>query len=146
MCSSDLVFLLTLDLLARRDQQHANKPPGRRTAVTAVQIRRYLDEHYKEPLSLETVGHALNISAYHLAHLFKNEMGLPPMQYVMKRRMGEAQTRLMDTAAPVADIAAELGYSNPWNFSSAFRRCVGMNPSEYRRVFRQMNWTEAGAR
>ena len=62
-------------------------------------------------------------------------MGVPPMQYVIKRRIGEAQTLLMDTDLPVAVISEQLGYSNPWNFSTAFRKCVGMSPSQYREAF-----------
>ena len=78
------------------------------------------------------------MSEYHVAHVFKDEMGTSPMQYVMHRRMGEAQTLLMDTNLSIGDIADCLGYTNPWNFSTAFGKCVGMTPSQYRQSFRQM--------
>lgn len=106
--------------------------------LLASQIKRYLDEHYSEALTLSSISRELNLSEYYLAHIFKNEMGLPPMQYVMKRRMGEAQTLLMDTDMPIAEISEQIGYKDPWNFSTAFRKCVGLSPSQYRKSFHEM--------
>lgn len=140
VCShmAQAVLLLVFDFLqsrARHDQQRA----GQTNNVLARRIQRYLDEHYREALNLQAVGQALHISEYYLAHVFREAMGMPPMQYVMKRRMGEAQTLLMDTHLPIGEIAERLGYENPWNFSTAFRKCVGMSPSGYRKAFQKMS-------
>lgn len=131
------VLYLIYGLLCSRDRARARQSVSA-AGLLARRIKRYLDEHYNEPLTLKSIGSALHVSEYYAAHVFRTEMGLPPMQYVMKRRMGEAQTLLMDTRMPVADISEQLGYGNPWNFSTAFSRCVGMPPSEYRRTFHRM--------
>lgn len=128
------VLLLTYDLLSSRDR-HQNKNSGNETNLLARRVQHYLDDHYCEPLTLQSISLVLHISEYYLAHVFKAEMGMPPMQYVMKRRMGEAQTLLMDTNLPIAQISEQLGYGNPWNFSSAFKKCVGVTPSQYRKIF-----------
>lgn len=132
------ILLLTYDLIKQRESgslQRITEPDS----ILAKRIQRYLDEHYNEPLTLQSVSEALHISAYYLAHIFKEEIGMPPMQYVTKRRMGEAQTLLMDTNLAIADIADQLGYGNPWNFSTAFNKLVGMSPSQYRQAFRCMS-------
>ena len=131
------VLGLTHELLRSRERHEAIQTTASAGAL-ARRIRSYLDVHYAEPLTLAAIGEALGVSAYHAAHVFKAEMGSSPMQYVMHRRMGEAQTLLMDTNLSVGDIADRLGYSTPWNFSTAFGKCVGMTPSQYRQTFREM--------
>lgn len=128
------ILLLTYDLVLRRERYRQDRS-NFSSYVLARRIQHYLDEHYAEPITLRSISEALHISEYYLAHVFKDEMGVPPMQYVIKRRIGEAQTLLMDTDLPVAVISEQLGYSNPWNFSTAFRKCVGMSPSQYREAF-----------
>lgn len=135
------VLLLIHDLLLSRERNGGDR--SRLSAnMLARRIQHYLDDHYNEALTLHSIGSALRISEYYLAHVFKSEMGMPPMQYVMKRRIGEAQTLLIDTNLPVAEISERLGYGNPWNFSTAFSRCVGMSPSQYRRTFRVMSYSQ----
>lgn len=131
------LLLLVYDLLSSRKRQTASRADPA-ASVLARRIGRYLDAHYAEPLSLQTVAEALNVSEYYLAHVFKEQTGVPPMQYVTKRRIGEAQTLLMDTSLPIGEIAERLGYGSPWNFSTAFSRCVGMSPSQYRKSFQSM--------
>lgn len=131
------VLVLIWDFLQNRaERMHEKQHPA--SGILALRIQRYLDAHYREPLTLRSVSLALRVSEYYLAHVFKQEYGMPPMQYVLKRRIGEAQTLLMDTNLPVAEISEQLGYENPWNFSTAFRRKVGMSPSQYRTAFRTM--------
>ncbi|MDR0885499.1 MAG: AraC family transcriptional regulator [Clostridiales Family XIII bacterium] len=106
--------------------------------VLANRIKNYLDNHFREPLTLNTISKALNISEYYLAHVFKEEIGIPPMQYVTKRRIGEAQTLLMDTCMPIAEISDKIGCNNPWHFTSVFNKFVGTSPSKYRESFHHM--------
>lgn len=131
------VLLLVYDLLSSR-KRHEEKRSNIKANLLSHRIQRYLDTHYSEPLTLQSISQALNVSEYYLAHVFKDETGMPPMQYVMKRRMGEAQTLLMDTNLPIAEISEQIGYGNPWNFSTAFSRCVGMSPSQYRKSFKKI--------
>lgn len=138
------VLGLIRELLCSRKRHEAIRSTAK-AGLLARRIRNYLDIHYCEPLSLQMIGDALGVSEYHAAHVFKAELGISPMQYVMRRRMGEAQTMLMDTNRSIADIADRLGYSNPWNFSTAFGKCVGMTPSQYRQSFQELRTSAAHA-
>ena len=100
-------------------------------------MRQYLDKHHSEGLTLASVSEQLNISEYYLAHVFKQEFGIPPMQYVMKRRIGEAQELLMNTELPVAEVADRLGYSSVCHFNAMFKKNVGMPPGKFRQSFRK---------
>ena len=85
----------------------------------------------------------LRVSEYYLAHVFKQEFGVPPMQYVMKRRIGEAQGILMHTETPIAEIADTLGFSSICHFNAMFKKYTGTPPERFRQSFRQsMTHTE----
>ena len=131
------MLLLTQELLRSRDRRETAPIPNP-SAALAHRVRRYLDAHHSEPLTLSQVASHLNVSEYYLAHVFKAEIGVPAMQYVMKRRIGEAQSLLMDTETPIAEIADRLGYGSTCHFNTMFRKYVGMPPGQYRQSFRTM--------
>lgn len=128
------MLLLTQALLrsrAHNEQLDELEQPS----VLAHRVRRYLDEHHTEQLTLRMVAARLHVSEYYLAHVFKQEFGIPPMQYVMKRRIGEAQELLMNTNLPVAEVADRLGYSSVCHFNAMFKKNVGMPPGRFRQSF-----------
>lgn len=136
-CLSQSLLLLTYEMLLSRSRNLSIR--ARTTAsATADRIRRYLDVHYREPLTLPSIASALHINEYYLAHVFKDEFGVPPMQYVMKRRIGEAQGLLMDTSIPIGDIADHLGFSSICHLNTMFNKYVGIPPGKYRQSMREM--------
>jgi AraC-like DNA-binding protein len=96
------------------------------------EIKKYLDENFTDELTLEKIAENMHISMYYMSHLFKEKEGISPMQYVIRRRIGEAQSLLIGTAKTVTDIALTVGYKNPNHFQSAFLKAVGMPPRYYR--------------
>lgn len=103
--------------------------------LLAQRIKNYIDENYYEDISLQTISEALNISTYYLAHVFKKATGYSPLQYILRRRIGEAQTLLISTDLPATVIAAKVGYNNPSHFNLIFTKNVGMSPRKYRKNY-----------
>ena len=136
LCSSLAcsVLLLAQALLRSRDR-NAAIDEQEQPSVLAHRVRQYLDEHHNEQLTLREAAERLHISEYYLAHVFKQEFGLPPMQYVMKRRIGEAQELLMNTDLPIAEVADRLGYSSVCHFNAMFKKNVGLPPGKFRQSF-----------
>lgn len=137
-CLATALVLLAHELLQSRDK-HKQCLSENETSVTAERIRQYLDEHFREALTLPDIGKALNISEYYLAHIFKDAFDSPPMQYVMKRRIGEAQNLLSDTDMSITDITYYLGFSSVSHFTSSFSRYVGTSPGKYRQSLQHMD-------
>ena len=137
-CLATALVLLAHELLQSRDK-HKQCLSANETSVTAERIRQYLDEHFRETLTLPDIGKALNISEYYLAHIFKDAFDSPPMQYVMKRRIGEAQNLLSDTDMSITDITYHLGFSSVSHFTSSFSRYVGTSPGKYRQSLQHMD-------
>ena len=79
-----------------------------------------------EPTTLEQMGKALNMSPYYLSHVFKEMSGYSPGQYLLRRRVGEAQTLLITTDYPITKIAEMVGYETQSYFNLQFTKNVGM--------------------
>lgn len=92
----------------------------------------YIDQHYKETLRLPDIAAYAGVNAYYLSHCFKHDVGFSPMQYVILRRIGEAQNLLINTDLSITRIAVSVGYNNSNYFQNVFRKSFGMTPGEYR--------------
>ncbi|ETI69923.1 transcriptional regulator, AraC family protein [Neobacillus vireti LMG 21834] len=99
-------------------------------------IQSYIDEHYIEDISLQDIADELNMNQYYISHAFKSTTGLSPMQYVIRRRIGEAQSYLLNTDKTVTEIAYIVGYNSASNFNNAFKKMIGMSPQRYRKLWR----------
>ncbi|MBO7710871.1 MAG: helix-turn-helix transcriptional regulator [Lachnospiraceae bacterium] len=99
------------------------------------EVKHYLDDNYMQNLSLQSISANFFISPYHLSHYFKEKTGNSPMNYVNRRRIGEAQTLLIRTKDSITDIAGHVGFSNLNNFNIQFQKQVGMSPRQYRKVY-----------
>ena len=98
----------------------------------ARQVQEYIDHHFREPLTLQDLGDALHASPYYLSHVFKEASGYSPMQYLTRRRIGEAQNLLVETDLPIARIAEQVGYDTQNYFNLQFSKYVGMSPRKFR--------------
>jgi AraC-like DNA-binding protein/mannose-6-phosphate isomerase-like protein (cupin superfamily) len=102
-----------------------------------LRIKEYIDEHYLEDLKLADIADALHVNAYYLSHTFKKILGYSPIQYMIHRRIGEAQNMLINTDLTVTEIALHCGYNNSNYFQVVFNSTVGMPPGKYRKAWRQ---------
>lgn len=128
---------LMLALLGRI-LQITGDPPRRDRAETGTlgrQVQAFIDRHFSEPLTLQDMGRALHVSPYYLSHVFKEASGYSPMQYLLRRRIGEAQNLLISTDLPMARIAERVGFETQNYFNLQFSKHVGMPPGKYRESF-----------
>lgn len=99
-----------------------------------VAVRRYIDAHFKESLTLEELAKLAHINKYYLAHSFKEAYGVSPIRYQLERRIEEGCYLLRQTDLSLAQISRILGFSSSSYFSQAFRTAKGQSPSEYRKA------------
>lgn len=97
--------------------------------------RRYIDNHYRENLTLDTLAEAVHISKFHLSHMFSREYGVSPISYMLQLRLQECRELLRTTDYSVAQVARMTGFSSPSYFSQRFRAAVGMTPVAYRQKY-----------
>lgn len=101
----------------------------------ADRIRRYLDAHYTEPMQLAAIAEAFGCSESYISHVFKRCVGYSPIQYVIRRRIGLAQTYLTTTDYTATHIATLVGYDNTNYFNTIFTKVVGISPMRYKKQY-----------
>lgn len=102
------------------------------TNAIFTKIHQYLSTHYTEIESMDQVCEALGISKYYLSHVFKNYMGVPPMQYVTAQRMSYAKKLLYETDLSASAIGEHCGYKDHSLFFKSFKKYVGITPQAFR--------------
>jgi AraC-like DNA-binding protein len=106
---------------------------GERRKEIADKVKRYVDEHYHEKLSLDDLTEAVYLSPYYLSHLFKAETGCSPIQYVINRKMEIARKLLAHPDLTVSQVAKQVGYESIHYFSRLFAAVEGVSPTSYRK-------------
>lgn len=96
-------------------------------------IQQYLDEHYKEDISLDRLAEEFYISKYYLSREFKKEFGTTIIQYVMAKRITNAKELLRYSKDSIENIAQICGIGDASYFNKMFRKMEGCTASEYRK-------------
>jgi AraC-like DNA-binding protein len=107
-----------------------------KSADESGQLARVLDQLHKrfaEPIRIEDLCTAANLSARSLHRLFTRHLGENVSEYLGRLRIGRACMLLVETDYPISMVAAETGFSNLSNFNRQFREARHMTPKEFRR-------------
>ncbi len=129
-------FLMVTLVRIARHIGFPNAEPRKKTASReSTAARRYIDNHYRENITLDTLADAVHISKFHLAHVFSREYGVSPISYMQQLRLQECRELLTTTDYSVAQVARMTGFSSPSYFSQRFRAAEGMSPVQYRQQF-----------
>lgn len=94
-------------------------------------VRAYIDAHYADNFSLETLSTTAGLSPYYLIRSFKKQMGLPPHAYQRQVRLLQAK-RSLRTGRPLAAIAVDHGFYDQSHLTRCFKRAFGVTPGQYR--------------
>lgn len=126
-CSS-MVYTLLMQLLQSSGSAQ-NAASGNTMVDRAIA---YIQEHLSEKLTVEAIAANSGYSPSYFSHIFTQETGLSPYQFVMKTRMDSAKHLLQVTKLPIQDVAFHTGFNSTANFCYTFRKEVGVSPHEFR--------------
>ena len=141
-----ICFRLAQLMVLYLDRLHSPVRPvssNRKSALECSRVRRYIDEHFSEPISLDFLAQYAGLNKYYLVHVFNREMGCSPINYLIERRIRESKRLLSTSSLSVRQISARLGFSSPSYFSQSFRRSTGYSPMEFRRRILAANGSES---
>ena len=128
-----LVVQLMRNTSTSMTQVADSSPTNRQCAM----VRRYIDNHYKEQLTLDLLASEAKVNKYYLVHAYKQAYGISPINYMISRRINESKYLLAETDLSVSQVAQLLGFSSPSYFSQVFRRTQSISPLEYRQATKQ---------
>lgn len=119
--------------LAQLFQRHARggRAPAHHSPVIRT-MREYLDEHYAAPLSLRDMASLVHTSPATLVRRFSAELGMPPHEYLVSRRIDAARA-LAGTDRSLREIAQLTGFADQSHLHRHFTRIVGVTPGRFHR-------------
>lgn len=124
------LLILIVDVAKQYDKPCEDK----KLQKIGEQIKAHLDEYYWDEVVLSQLAAQLNISPFYLSHTFKKYSGYTPLQYLTRRRIGEAQTLLLHSKHNLTQISQAVGFNNVTYFQHVFFKYVGITPRDYRNV------------
>ena len=96
----------------------------------------FVHENYQNPLSLEAIATAGNVSKTECLRCFRKYTGYSPCQYLLRYRLQAGEALLKSSDKTVTDVAFQLQFPSPSAFIASFRRFYGMTPAAYRKTGR----------
>lgn len=108
----------------------------------ADEVITYIDNHYYEPITMESLSTHFHISASRLSHIVTESYHISPISYLINRRISQAQWELVSTNYTIREIAEHVGYENTHHFCNMFQKRTGYSPSVMRTKYTLQNNAE----
>ena len=136
--AESLAELLTFELTrtARRAPASQLQLQSAPCGLSSSQLRlviEYMDRHLNEKITISELAALLDLNRFHFIRAFKQAAGMPPLQFVIRRRVERAREFLTERGMSIAEVADRSGFGSPIQMTRAFRRVVGTTPSAIRR-------------
>lgn len=94
-------------------------------------ILKYIETHINEDISLDSIANSFYVSKYHIAHTFKNQMGLSIHQYALKKRLSLCKAAIA-SGSNISTAFLECGFRDYSSFYRAFKKEFGISPKEFK--------------
>lgn len=133
----DLMEILIVLLGRQTNFSTILAPVSKKTSRLCGSTKRYIDAHYQENITLDQLAEVSHVSKYHLAHAFTEEYGISPINYLISKRISEAEHLLKTTDFSLSLISNTTGFSSSSYFAQIFRKQKGMSPTEFRKLSRK---------
>ena len=127
-----MIRLFTLVLLTRKNHVLSQVKPDDTIALRMRILLHYIEQHYGDDVTLESLAQSANVSKSECIRCFKLSMQITPYKYLMEYRLSRAALLLRQTNESVGNIASNVGFHQMSRFGKCFKEKTGCTPKEYR--------------
>lgn len=134
-CLSNASMLLSADVedSESNDPSLQNLQPGGLANWQARRILAHIEANLASKLGVGDLADLVALSKSHFSRAFKHSLGLPPMEYVVVRRVERAKALISSTRDSLAEVALACGFADQSHLNRRFRNFIGMSPGRWRR-------------
>lgn len=126
----EIINLLTKYLM--EDEYYIQEKHDDELYELVVRIIDYIDDNYKQKISLDQIATLTNYNKSYLSSIFKKKMGVTIFEYLRNVRIEHCLSDLKNSNENIVDIALNNGFANIQIFNRTFKELFGMTPKQYR--------------
>jgi AraC family transcriptional regulator len=109
-------------------------PGPRLTAWQRRRVLEHIESNLATPLRNRDLAALAGFSEFHFSVAFRNSLGVPPHEFLIRRRIERAQELMLSSNMPLCEIAADCGFADQAHLSRLFRKVVGETPAAWRKT------------
>ena len=114
--------------------QLQNNSTQNKSASAIKVLQSYIDGHFHQEITLKDLSKQVYLNPKYICELFKKEMGMNFNDYLTQKRIETAKLYLMDPCNRISEISSMVGYNDAKYFGRLFKKIVGVNPSQFRKL------------
>lgn len=128
-------YIYLLEKVKKENYNPFTTPENKKHSLVTLKVIAYLNEHYKEKITLDEIANKFFVSKSTLNYNFKNTIGGTPMDYLLNLRITSAKKMLLETKKSIHQISDECGFSSPNYFCLIFKKRESVSPATYRKMY-----------
>ncbi|RCH53911.1 hypothetical protein DJ568_15340 [Mucilaginibacter hurinus] len=133
-----IVYNLVTNLLITVVKSTATPVQNKANATRILNVKQFINENLVNDLSISVLAAQQYLSESHFKSWFKREMGISPMDYVLRERVERAKRLLVGhNNTSITSIALGLNFSSSQYFATVFKKYTGLTPAGYRNMFKE---------
>ncbi len=124
-----------IDIILKLQDYEKNK---KEQDSLCVRVKKYIERNYREQdINVNKLGMEFDLSPSYLSHLFREQLGVSPLDYLYKIRMNEVKKFLRETSDSVSDIAIRTGFLSNSALNKIYKKNEGIPPGAYRELVKK---------
>lgn len=126
--------MLSQLLVAEIARTLSEKPIARTGNDVVRRVQEHVGSHWSRQIPLIELARLAQCSVSTLRRQFQEALGIPPYEWILQARIRRAQQLLGATSLRIKEIAAQVGFEDPFQFSRTFKQRIGSSPRQYRQA------------
>ena len=127
-----LFFKTTCSESHEAEKSRVSFDSSEKSAIVST-LMTFLSDNYMRSISLDTISKSIYLSPAYISKVFKEEMGVSPINYLIKIRLAKARELLLEGRLSIKSVARSVGYEDVYYFSKLYKKYHAVPPSKVKR-------------